>query len=132
MNIPTIKETPIVDDEPQTTAPTDPISDTKEDQKEQPKDETPLLKDTSTAPVVVVEEKTINNTEKETPTSSLSLVLKDASTDAELYELENDDRIVSIRKLDDVVRESKMVLPEEVISNDWLVLNLVVREIPTF
>ena len=76
---------------------------------------------------------------KQTPVSANSKkaddqspVLKDASTDAELYELENDDRVVSIRKLDDIIRESKIVLPEEVISNDWLVLNVVTRVIPTF
>ena len=57
--------------------------------------------------------------------------LIDASTNAELYTLENDDRVVSIRKLEDVIREKKIVLPEA-ISNDWLVLNVVQREIPTF
>ena len=125
MNVSSITETPVIDDEPQTTS---------EDKKEQLKDEIP--KDTSaTSPVVVVVNETVKSTEKETATTdtiSPPLVLKDASTDAELYEFENDDRVVSVRKLDDVVRESKMVLPEEVVSNDWLVLNLVVREIPTF
>lgn len=130
MNISKITETPVVDDDqPQTPS----IEQKKEeDHKEKAKDTTP--KDTSTTPVVVVvvADETVKSTEKETPTTDTpSLVLKDASTDAELYEFENDDRVVSVRKLDDVVRESKMVLPEE-ISKDWLVLNLVAREIPTF
>ena len=127
MNISKITETPVVDDDqPQTPS----IEQKKEeDHKEKAKDTTP--EDTSTTPVVVADE-TVKSTEKETPTTDTpSLVLKDASTDAELYEFENDDRVVSVRKLDDVVRESKMVLPEE-ISKDWLVLNLVAREIPTF
>jgi len=58
--------------------------------------------------------------------------LKDAITDAELYEFEAEDQVVTVRKLEDVLRENKISLPAEVISNDWLVLNLSSREIPSF
>ncbi|XP_066918316.1 glutamic acid-rich protein-like [Clytia hemisphaerica] len=58
--------------------------------------------------------------------------LIDATTDAELYEFENENKVVMVQKLEDVLREKKMVLPEDIISSDWLVLNLANREIPTF
>lgn len=52
-----------------------------------------------------------------------SPVMKDAVTDEEMYELENNS-VVTIRHLNDVLRENQIQLPEEISPNDWLVLNL--------
>lgn len=52
-----------------------------------------------------------------------SPTMKDALTDADLYKLENNS-VVSVRNLKDVLLERHIQLPEEIITNDWLVLNL--------